>query len=97
MINDLTLPQRELALYMSGLSEEAYCAGWMAGLEYALWEAVLGSRDGYGHLVLTPEHTIRLRQLSAACGGWIIFDDEHEETWVPSADWERRFLGVVTE
>jgi hypothetical protein len=34
--------QRQLADYMSDLSEEAYSAGWMNGLEYALWDALTG-------------------------------------------------------
>ena len=38
MLRDLTPPQRQLADFMSDLSENAYCAGWMSGLEYALWE-----------------------------------------------------------
>jgi hypothetical protein len=42
MLSDLTPDQRALARYMSDLSEEAYCAGWMSGLEYALWDGLIG-------------------------------------------------------
>lgn len=91
MMKDLTPVQAELAQYMSDLSEKAYCAGWMQGLEYALWEVLLGERFHYGRLLLAQEHRTRLRSLSDACGGWILFDDETEETWVPRADWEQRF------
>ena len=77
---------------MSDLSEEAYCAGWMQGLEYALWEVVVGERGEYGRLVMSLEHRTRLRALSVACGGWIVFDDETEETWIATAEWEQRFL-----
>jgi hypothetical protein len=42
MLRDLTPAQLELAEYMSDLSEEAYCAGWMRDLEYALWDAAYG-------------------------------------------------------
>ena len=35
----------KLMVYMSELSEEAYRAGWMDGLEFALWMAV---RKGLG-------------------------------------------------
>jgi hypothetical protein len=44
MLADLSPDQRRLADYMSELSESAYCAGWMEGLEFALWEAVQGQR-----------------------------------------------------
>jgi hypothetical protein len=91
MLKDLTPAQAELAKYMSDVSEEAYCAVWMEGLEYALWEVVTGQRVEYGRLVLTEEHRMQLRRLSEACGGWVIFDDETEETWLSMAAWKRRF------
>jgi hypothetical protein len=90
MLRDLTPPQRELAEYMSDLSEEAYCAGWESGLEYALWDAAYGLRGDYGRLRLNEDHRARLRRLSEACHGWIVFDDETEETWIPTAEWQRR-------
>ena len=43
----------ELMRYMSELSERAYCAGWMEGLEYTLWKAVLEGRLKYGRLQIT--------------------------------------------
>lgn len=54
MLSELTPSQRALAEYMSDLSEDAYCAGWMLG-------------------------------------GWIVFDDTTQETWLPMGEWERRF------
>jgi len=33
----------------------------------------------------------RLRALAHAAGGWIVFDDEHEETLVSFTEWEARF------
>jgi hypothetical protein len=50
MLGDLTAPQRRLAEFMSELSEEAYYAGWMLELEYALWEALVDGRSEYGRL-----------------------------------------------
>jgi len=91
MFRDLTAEQAALAQYMSDLSEEAYCAGWMDGLEYALWQVVLGDRTDYGHLTFTPEHASTLRRLSASCRGWIVFDDDTEEIWVSQTNWESRF------
>jgi hypothetical protein len=91
MLSDLTLNQRALADYMSELSEEAYCAGWMMDLEYDLWNAVLGHSNEYGRLALGDAEISRLNKLAKECGGWVIFDDATQETWVPMAEWERLF------
>jgi hypothetical protein len=91
MANELTADQRLLADYMSELSEEAFFAGWMTGLEYALWMAVTGHLEEYGYLKITEAHRTRLRDLSDACRGWIYFDDEIGETWISISDWEQRF------
>ena len=61
--------------YMSSLSEEAWYAGWMMDLEYALWDAVEHGPRSYGRLDVTEQHIAKLRDLSAACGGWIRFAD----------------------
>jgi hypothetical protein len=87
MLNDLTPPQRLLAEYLSDLSEEAYCAGWMLGLEYDLWECLTTSRKNYGMIEITEANKERLRDLSDACHGWIVFDAEKEETFVPTHEW----------
>jgi hypothetical protein len=91
MLRDLTTAQRRLADFMSELSEEAYYAGWMFELEYALWQAVLDGRSEYGRLELTEEHRTRLQQLSDGCGGWIVYDERTEETWLALAEWVERF------
>ncbi len=46
-----------------------------------------GSVSLHGYLNLTSEHSERLKALSAACGGWIRFDDNLEEVFVPVAQW----------
>ena len=79
--------EKELATYMSDLSEQSYCAGWMDGLEYSLWDAVIHGRRKYGLMEITDEHIAKLKELSGACGGWIIFDDEKGETFVPLDEW----------
>ena len=91
MLRDLAPAQLELAKYMSDLSEESYCAGWMQGLEYALWQVLVDGRSAYGRVTFTSVHADRLRRLSELCGGWIVFDDVTEETFVPLSDWEARF------
>lgn len=90
-MGQLKADQRALAQYMSDLSEQAYCAGWMGDLEYALWEVVLGERREYGRVTFSDEQAADLRRLSAACGGWIAFDDDCEETWLSLSEWHERF------
>ena len=87
----MTAPQRALAEYMSDLSEDTTCAGWLVELEYMLWETVLGRRTASRWLAFAPSEVARLRDLAQACGGWIMFDDTAHETWLPRAEWERRF------
>ncbi len=81
--------EKQLAGYMSDLSERSYCAGWMDGLEYVLWSAMVDGPRKYGFLEITDQHIIKLKELSDACGGWIIFDDEKGETFVPLDKWLR--------
>lgn len=78
-----------LRYYMSDLSEMSYCAGWMEGLEYVLWKAVIGGPRKYGFLEITDEEISKLKELSDDCGGWIIFDDDKGEIWVQMEEWLR--------
>ncbi len=68
---------------MSELSEEAYSAGWMDGLDYALWEATQGQRSQCGRLVFTELQREQLRSLSERAGSWIMFDDQRDEIFPP--------------
>jgi hypothetical protein len=64
----------------------------MTGLEYQLWEVVLGSRTEYGLHTFTPEEMAGLRELSQLCGGWIVWSDEEgREAFVPTDTWEAMF------
>jgi hypothetical protein len=89
MRHAMTPSAQALTDYMSELSESAYYAGWMKGLEFALWWAVTDGPRLYGRLDITAEHISKLRALSDACGGWIVFDDETEETFVDLDAWRR--------
>jgi hypothetical protein len=91
MYKDLTPKQAELARYMSDLSEQAWRAGWMSGLEFALWDVLLGNRNKFGCLTFELAHIERLRALSQACAGWITYDDGKGELWVPVEEWRTRF------
>jgi hypothetical protein len=61
----------------------------MLGLEYVLWNAVNDGPRKYGRLEIAVEHIAKLKELSDACGGWIMFDDEKGETFVPLDEWLR--------
>ncbi len=91
MINELSKNELELDEFMSELSEEAFTAGWMTGLEYALWEAVISGPKSYGRLDITNEHIKKLILLSENCGGWIYFDDETEETFMTKECWVEHY------
>lgn len=76
---------------MSELSQAAWHAAWMEGLELELWRAVLDGPRRYGRLDVTAAHVSRLKELADQAGGWIVFDEVTEETLVPMAAWLARF------
>lgn len=78
--------ENELGRYMSELSEEAYCAGWMSGNEFYLWEVAIGQRTSYGQTTLGAEEAERLTRLSRDAGGWHTTD-----TFVPLDRWLEMF------
>ncbi|MFH7041743.1 hypothetical protein ABT392_05425 [Paucibacter sp. JuS9] len=88
MLRDLSDHQRELAEYMSSLSQRAYAAGWMEGIEFELWRAVLHGPFKCGLLQLEAKHVERLAVLSKLCEGWIYFHEEHEESFASVPEWE---------
>jgi len=85
---DTKEPWHDLADFMSQISERAYYAGWMRGLEYALWDAVRNGPRTYGEIEIDSETIAELRRLSALCGGWVRYSDDEEE-FVPLVEWER--------
>jgi phage pi2 protein 07 len=98
MLENLTDAQRALADYMSELSEDAWCAGWMMNLEFELWRAMQSEPRECGRIVLSDAQVETLQRLSAGCGGWVVYDEDQGETWVDLAEWKRRFsVGPPTE
>ncbi|PAC31090.1 hypothetical protein [Flectobacillus sp. BAB-3569] len=89
MIADLTNTQRELAYYMSEISEKCYAASWMQGLEYALWNAVINGEQAYGQDFISKKNCETLRILSEACDSWIYFDESSEETAISLSLWKK--------
>ncbi|WP_077038462.1 hypothetical protein [Pelomonas sp. KK5] len=89
MLSDLSLEQQELAGYMSELSEDAYCAGWIDRLEFSLWQALSDGPRKFGQLDLATEHLARLAELSEASGGWIYYNGENDESFASFSEWQR--------
>jgi hypothetical protein len=96
MRHNMNPPAQALTAYMSKLSEAAYSTGWMQGLEFALWRAVAEGPRRYGHLDITVDHISKLRSLSNACGGWIVFDVETEETLIGLGEWQKLYADRIT-
>ncbi len=69
----------------------------MTGLEFALWRAVTEGPRRYGHLDITAEHISKLQTLSDACGGWIVFDDTTEETFIGLDAWQKLYRVTQNE
>ena len=91
MIEHLTGASRELADYMSEISEEAYSAGWMDGLEYALWYAVQNGPTNYGRLVISEAHIQKLSHLSSVAKGWVYWHEENVESYIAIQEWVSMF------
>ena len=75
--------QALLSGYMSDISEEQWCAGWLIGLEYILWEWL---HQGTDHL--TEEEIEVLSHLAEKAGGWIMWSEEERGmVFVPMSEW----------
>jgi hypothetical protein len=92
----LSSDARALATYMSDLSEEFWCAGWMRDLEFMLWSAIEG-KEGDASLTLTRRQLATLKSLSNACKGWIVFRRDTQETFVSMPEWMQLFAAWLSE
>ena len=81
--------QRALYELMSRISEDCYCAGWMGGNEYTLWEMVCDPNADrfYGRCDVSEQDIEDLRAISAEVGGWIRWFDDEEDKALPAAKW----------
>ncbi len=62
----ITGKAQQLADTMVQLSIKYYATEWMMGLEFELWNEVLGNQD-----LLTESESTKLKDLSMTCDGWI--------------------------
>ena len=70
---------------MTGISEEFWCAGWLIGLEFDLWNAAM--KTGKDHTKIGKRLEILLRLLSEECDGWWY--------WKNDADNNPRFIRLT--
>lgn len=78
---------------MSAISEHCWCAGWLMGNEYALWELVHSENHDYGWSSVSDQDLEELRVLSEHAGGWIWTGPAHEYTpqLLPFEAWQSKF------
>lgn len=80
----------DLRDFMREISEDCYCAGWMSGLEFDLWDfAKKGVDKPYGLTEMPASWAVRLQHLSELCGGWWCWKKGEGEIFIPMAEWER--------
>jgi hypothetical protein len=56
-----------LASEISRISEETFCAGWLSGIEFCVWDLVQGKGVG---ISVDAERLAVLRKLHEESGGW---------------------------
>lgn len=91
---ELNTFQQALANLMSDISEDAYCAGWMMGLEFDLWRLLHSNPPRpYGMINISDNSMKMLKELSDHVGGWIVVsnDQDHDYDFVPLHEWEQMF------
>ncbi len=77
---------------MTGISEEFWCAGWMSGLEYDLWEAAAGK--SYGQGTISERQAMLLRLLSEECDGWWYWYQNDGPKFVRLDKWRAKVAAV---
>ncbi|MEM8780611.1 MAG: hypothetical protein AAGF26_17445 [Cyanobacteria bacterium P01_G01_bin.49] len=87
--NKSTNPQaaQELLELFEAFSESSYCAGWHAGLEYSLWDALSNYDENnpplFGFTTLKKYQAVEFTRLSKLAYGWWIWDKNNGgETFV---------------
>ena len=90
--DDFTDEQRELYELMSEISEDCYCAGWMIGLEHAIWGALQDGDRRYGMGVMDEVQLEKVRALSKKLNGWIVWIDDDDAPGLPIDKWGARFI-----
>jgi hypothetical protein len=84
-----TVAAEHLLQLMGEIGERAYYAGWMRGLEFDLWDAVVNGPRRYGAIDLDQPTIDDLARFAGAADGWWLWDEkEGEPRLVELAAWE---------
>jgi hypothetical protein len=85
---DFNVKQQELYELMSDISEDCWCAGWLDGNEYSIWDAMQTGNLTYGMGAIDKESLEKVRELSKELNGWVIWDDAlNENAFVTADEW----------
>ena len=93
--HDMNAKQRELYELMSDISEDCFCAGWMGGLEYSIWETLQDGDRRYGMGEMDATQLEQCRELSKELDGWVIWYDDSNESELPIDEWGPRFVPMA--
>lgn len=77
---------------MTGISEEFWCAGWMSGLEFDLWQAPTGKSYGQGQL--TERQATLLKLLSDECDGWWYWRNHDGPKFIRLDEWRAKLAAL---
>lgn len=73
---------------IESLSNENWCAAWLADCEYDLWLlSQLGEECSWGRYIVPIKTIERLRELSRKAEGWWRWDEEEGPVFVTFAQW----------
>jgi hypothetical protein len=91
MIHEEYFNEKQKLLYdlMSEISEEHWCAGWMAGNEYSIWESITTGELYYGTDNIDLALINKIKDLSQELNGWIVWDNDSK---VPVEKWGPYFI-----
>lgn len=71
-------------------SEDIWFAGWMNGLDIALWDLVTGASKSWGVDSFSESEISELRDLSCVCQGWWTFKETQGEKFLTLEEWKAR-------
>ena len=85
---DVALFREQLRRLMMEISEDHWCAGWLHGLEFTLWEAASCGPVTFGFAPVSAGRCLELARLAELAGGWWRWSEAlKDEEFVPMSEW----------
>lgn len=95
--NQFTPDQTALHKLMGEISADLYCAFWMTGVEYDIWDLLQGEKEGRVKASAADVEIFkRALDLSNATAGWITWCDESSTPGLPREQWGPYFVPMAT-